>query len=351
MHHRHLLLAFACLGGLAPLARAGFTQSVVPPFRGAPCTRFAGWETFTQPHTAPNAPDVPWSTTQAPALTQLVPGAILTTTGNIYHPSQAPQFELGDVAGADVQEVVLQVSTFGNPPDGASFVLVHADGAGGEVVLAPTESQVLTQGGGHDEVLFRWDLSSAGADVRAYQLRFGASLANSSLDALLLDVREACAPGAALCLGDGTGAACPCANSGAPGHGCANSVSAAGGLLEGTGAASLAADTLVLRSSSTPSSTCLFLQGTSAENGGLGVILGDGLRCVGGTIVRLGSTLASGGNAQYPSGTQAPVSTRGGITTAGTSVVYQTWYRNASALFCTPETSNLTNGYVLTWQP
>src|SRR4029079_18975378 len=57
-------------------------------------------------------------------------------------------------------------------------------------------------------------------------------------------------PIVAYCFGDGSlTTACPCANFGAPGHGCANSSVAAGALLSGSVSPSLAADTLVLQQS------------------------------------------------------------------------------------------------------
>ena len=46
-------------------------------------------------------------------------------------------------------------------------------------------------------------------------------------------------PGGAFCSGDGSGTACPCANNGLPGHGCASSISPDGGQLVATGIASL----------------------------------------------------------------------------------------------------------------
>src|SRR5204862_180169 len=54
------------------------------------------------------------------------------------------------------------------------------------------------------------------------------------------------ASGMPFCFGDGSGAACPCANNGSNGNGCANSVNAAGANLTASGAASVSADTLVL---------------------------------------------------------------------------------------------------------
>ncbi|MEY4774515.1 MAG: hypothetical protein RIT40_1550, partial [Planctomycetota bacterium] len=98
-----------------------------------------------------------------------------------------------------------------------------------------------------------------------------------------------------------------------------------------------------------PNSSALYFQGTTQANGGLGTAFGDGLRCAGGTVVRLGTKNNVSGGSSYPAAGELSVSVRGGAT-AGTSRSYQLWYRNAAA-YCQPETFNLTNGWWLTWQP
>ncbi len=149
------------------------------------------------------------------------------------------------------------------------------------------------------------------------------------------------------CFGDGTAAACPCGNSGAPGRGCANSVNANGGRLLVQGVASVGGDTVALVGDGMPDSSALYFQGTSQQSGGAGVAFGDGLRCAGGTIVRLGTKTNVAGASSYPTGADLSVSVRGNVI-AGDTRTYQVWYRNAAA-FCTPSTFNLTNGVQITW--
>jgi len=153
----------------------------------------------------------------------------------------------------------------------------------------------------------------------------------------------------AFCFGDGTGTPCPCANSGATGNGCANSINAAGGNLTSTGTPSIAADTLTLLGSGMPNSSCLYFQGTSQQGGGLEVPFGDGLRCAGGSILRLGTKANVAGASQYPDVGDQPISVRGN-NAAGDVRMYQVWYRNSDPNFCTPDTFNLTNGLQVTWQ-
>ncbi len=151
----------------------------------------------------------------------------------------------------------------------------------------------------------------------------------------------------AFCAGDGTATACPCGNGGGAGRGCANSVNPSGALLAASGNSALSNDTVVLAGSGMPDAPALYFQGSSQQNGGLGALFGDGLRCAGGTVVRLGPKVNSGGASQYPGAGDASVSVRGMIGAPGTRT-YQVWYRNA-ADFCTAATFNLSNGVEIAW--
>jgi hypothetical protein len=155
-------------------------------------------------------------------------------------------------------------------------------------------------------------------------------------------------PASAFCLGDGTGTACPCANSGAPGRGCANSMFAVGASLQlSSGQASTIADTAVLQAAGVPpGGPGLLFQGTTA---GAGTTFGDGLLCATGTIVRLAVKTANpAGVATYPEAGDAFLSAAGAVPSAGGLRTYQYWYRDA-ANFCTVPTFNLSNGLAIQW--
>ncbi|MCY2960172.1 MAG: PQQ-dependent sugar dehydrogenase [Planctomycetota bacterium] len=159
-----------------------------------------------------------------------------------------------------------------------------------------------------------------------------------------------CAP-LALCKGDGTGAACPCGNSGASGRGCDNSFGTGGGLLAASGSARTSSDTLRLAASGMPPlGAALFFQGDSALAGGLGAPFGDGLRCAGGAVQRLAVVDVQGGSAAFGSGAGGSLSALGSIPAEGAVRTYQAWYRNA-AVYCTASAFNLTNGLRVTWIP
>lgn len=159
-----------------------------------------------------------------------------------------------------------------------------------------------------------------------------------------------CPSGVAFCYGDGSGTACPCGNVSAYGAnaGCLNGLGLAG-KLGANGIPSIASDSLTLQGSNMPDSFVLYFQGTSAQGASSGTAFGDGKMCAGGTIIRLGLALNSGGASQFPpvGGTDISVS---GLDAAGNVRMYQGWYRDAAS-FCTVSTFNLTNGYRVVWTP
>lgn len=167
--------------------------------------------------------------------------------------------------------------------------------------------------------------------------------------ALALATADGWPLGATFCAGDGTATPCPCGSNGASGHGCPSSLSASGAWLTASGTASLAADSVKLWGAGLPSGPGLYFQGTTQLAGGAGSLFGDGLRCVGGTVIRLGVVSAAASTSTYPSvaPNDAPVHARG-LVAPGT-YHYQLWYRDADANYCTSSTFNLTNGVSVTW--
>ena len=155
-------------------------------------------------------------------------------------------------------------------------------------------------------------------------------------------------PGVVYCTPDA--AACPCANGGDGGSGCANSTGA-GATLSASGSPSLMNDTLVLTATGlVPSKPCLFYSGNNRVNGGAGVPFGDGLRCAGFEAVRIEVTAADGAGV---ASTSVEVSTNGqafGHTLeVGESVNYQCWYRDDAMASPCGNSFNTTNGYGLRW--
>ena len=166
-------------------------------------------------------------------------------------------------------------------------------------------------------------------------------------------VPDECEGLVAYCFGDSSangGPDCPCGNNVAIGvqRGCVNSTGN-GALLGGVGPTSLSGDGLTLLSSAMPATTsALFIQGTSAAGGGFGTVpFNDGLQCVDGALLRIGTRTASGGVAGlgFPG---TPISILGGVGVPGQRF-YQVVYRN-NAGPCN-FLSNSTNGLRVIWTP
>jgi hypothetical protein len=159
----------------------------------------------------------------------------------------------------------------------------------------------------------------------------------------------------AYCFGDGTGSACPCdpGQAGGPGEGCMNSFGT-GGLFTATGTPSVANDSVVLHTVGLPpTSSVLYFQGTIKQNNGLGSPLNDGLLCVNGAILRLGSRVLTNGTNDFGFGIGGDplISAAGQIPAGGGQRFYQAWYRNTDPSWCPPGTSNLSNALDMTWVP
>jgi len=150
------------------------------------------------------------------------------------------------------------------------------------------------------------------------------------------------------CHGDGASVACPCGNNSLPtdAEGCLHS-GGIGGRLRAYGAASVSGDLVVMHALRLPASTQgLLFQGTGPIPA---APFGDGLRCAGGSVLRLGVKTACNGQIAWPEPGNLPISVAGGIVPP-TVATYQVWYRNAAA-FCTAAVFNVTNAVRVAWTP
>jgi len=148
------------------------------------------------------------------------------------------------------------------------------------------------------------------------------------------------------CFGDGSGTACPCGNPGSAAAGCANSMGI-GAMLSGLGSPSVAQDDLALRADGMlPGQPGLLFAGLNAIDGGHGIPFGDGLRCVGGSIVRLGVRVADAlGTAQWGPGLAGAGGWSGGDLRG-----FELWYRDPGGSPCGSD-FNLSNGVAVLFRP
>ena len=154
----------------------------------------------------------------------------------------------------------------------------------------------------------------------------------------------------------GTFEECPCNNAGFGTAGCENAHVAKGVELVATGTPSVANDTVLFTATGLnpgASLPTIFFQGDQRENNGSGTVFNDGLLCASGTIVRLKGVFSMNGTATLGFGTpnDAPVSTLGGLPSAGGTRTYQLWYRSQPDMFCLPAPFNMSNGVEIVWGP
>lgn len=111
--------------------------------------------------------------------------------------------------------------------------------------------------------------------------------------------------------------------------GCRNSTGS-GALLEATGSASSSVDDLVFEASSLPAQTFgLVFRGDQV----VGLPFGDGLRCVGGHLTRLGPPQSTGAGGEISIGPGLVGSSNSGVATRidpGSTWNFQVWYRDAN---------------------
>lgn len=153
--------------------------------------------------------------------------------------------------------------------------------------------------------------------------------------------------GSPYCAGDGSGTFCPCLNFGLTDRGCENGSYWQGCKLDGDGTASVSSDTVVLTADrGAKNQPGLFFQGDQEVNAGRGVIFGDGLRCAGGTTVRLEIvTTDAVGDAE----TTIDIGAAGGVS-GGDVRYYQFWFRDPVESPCGGG-FNTSNGYRVVWAP
>lgn len=142
------------------------------------------------------------------------------------------------------------------------------------------------------------------------------------------------------------GVGCPCGNDD-PNAGCINSTGA-GAKIEAQGSTSMGADDLtILGSQLAPGSTVVLFAGPQQMNSGTGALFGDGLRCAGGPLQRLGVRVTDGlGQASWGPGMLSSAS----WVTAGATRSLQIWSLDSVAGPCS-QGFNTSHGLELVFGP
>ena len=166
------------------------------------------------------------------------------------------------------------------------------------------------------------------------------------------------APAVSVCEpGIGGVSACPCGNPPAgSGRGCDNSSFTGGAALAATGIARTTFDSVVFTTSGEPpSATSILVQGDILSASG--VVYGQGVRCVGGTLRRMYQQTASAGSIRAPAQGDPHVHARsaalGDTIAPGSHRWYGVYYRDPNVLGGCPATSgfNITQQLDVLWAP
>ena len=187
--------AIATVLSITAASTADLVNPDIPTWRGDANTAFAQWDSFTSAKDGANAAEQGggWN------LYNFGSGAIIASSGNIYgaggalnihvYPAAAPLFGM--------QEAVVNISFAGNPIDTSNVRAYVGEAGSGTYVDSSSASQVGGGGGGFAPVTwaFTYDLSAVGQGFQGLSFFFGSELANSSLDAISIDVRGSAIPG------------------------------------------------------------------------------------------------------------------------------------------------------------
>jgi hypothetical protein len=137
-------------------------------------------------------------------------------------------------------------------------------------------------------------------------------------------------PTASFCFGDGSSLTCPCGNLGSAGGGCSNSTGS-GAIVSSFGSSSLSAGDLGFAATGLiPGLPAILFQGNDVPAGGSGLVFGDGLRCAGTNIFRMGwMTVDPTGGAIWSQGLATQ-----GQWASGDTRRFQVWYSDPSGSPC-----------------
>ena len=146
--------------------------------------------------------------------------------------------------------------------------------------------------------------------------------------------------GKGYCFGDGSGTPCPCGNMAGPHAGCRNTTGVGGRLRPAGFPDASGANLRFIGDGLIPGQPALLFAGLNQVSGGAGVQFGDGLRCAGGGVSRLGvKTPGATGRVEWGPGLHVA-----GGWSPGDVRRLQGWYRDPAGGGVCGNGFNLTNG-------
>ena len=156
-------------------------EFAVPDWADNANARFSQWLNFTSAHGEPgNSPDVEGSNAGG-LLTQSVPGAVITGSGNIYNPAAPSVFLLAHESDSSSYEtVVLQTKIIGDM-DAENVALEYEKDGQTESIEVPSVEIARESGGFGDTIIYQWTWNLSDIGLTRISIRFGAAGAHASL--------------------------------------------------------------------------------------------------------------------------------------------------------------------------
>ncbi|MAD78874.1 MAG: hypothetical protein CMJ51_05830 [Planctomycetaceae bacterium] len=195
------LVSILAVAATTCFATADLVDPLIPGWRGDANTAFAQWDSFTSATGGPNAAEQGggWN------LFNFGSGAIIASSGNLYGAGGALDIHVYPAAAPlyNMQEAVVNISFAGNPIDVNNVRALVGTAEDGTFVTGTPEFRGGDGGFSPQTYAFTFDLSSVAFGFQGLSFFFDSELANSSLDAISIDVlgQAVPAPGALALLG------------------------------------------------------------------------------------------------------------------------------------------------------
>lgn len=187
MKQSSIFSLWIAIAALALHTKTNAAEFAVPDWSDNPNARFSQWLNFTSARGEPgNSPDVEGSNAGG-LLTQSVPGALVTGSGNIYNPAAPSVFFLIHESDSPYQTVVLQTKIIGDI-DTENVALEYEKDGQTESIMTPAVELARESGGFGDTIIYQWTWNLSGLGLTQISLRFGAAGAHASLVSVRLDI-------------------------------------------------------------------------------------------------------------------------------------------------------------------
>ena len=187
MKQTSIFSLWIAIATLALHTKTNAAEFVVPDWADNANARFSQWLNFTSARGEPgNRPDVEGSNAGG-LLTQSVPGAIVTSSGNIYNPAAPSAFLLAHESDSSYQTVVLQTKIIGDV-DTENVALEYEKDGQMESIKVPAVEIARESGGFGDTIIYQWTWNLSELGLTRISIRFRASGTHASLASVRLDI-------------------------------------------------------------------------------------------------------------------------------------------------------------------